>query len=500
MLRWLAVNPTAMDPGDVRAIIDTAVRTLSRVPMTIDGTDEFFDYLEAFGCDISGTKVRFPDAVIEETLNRIADYGRQRASAAPETPATRDADASLVLGRIPKGEAPREVTWSVSGQALLISDTRDDRLRKCTRADLATLSRVVEAIPGLGRNHPGLIPQDVPLRTQELHAFATIVLNSSEPCRVSLYSPEALPFYMRIMEVVCGSSEAAEAKARELLPCKVWVNTPMMISRENIEAPMLFRKMTGHPLTFSSMPVAGIATPVTPAGALALITAEVLAVNAIALAVDDAVAGWTAAPLFFDMKSGIHTQFGPETMLLMAGSRHVARELFGHEGPPFVTLSVAAKVPGPQSVLERAVQIAYNFALGARHFGGLSTLHSSDVVSTVQLMLDMEMVSLFRHAARGFEVTPEALAEDLIAEVAPQGARFMETDHTARHYRERSWFPEFLDRRVPMAWVKEPKDILEPARAKALELERTAPNRSTLSATQRREVEKILTAADRELG
>ena len=147
-----------------------------------------------------------------------------------------------------------------------------------------------------------------------------------------------------------------------------------------------------------------------------------------------------------------------------------------------------------------AAQIGFNYALGIRHFGALGTLAHSDVFSTVQLMLCLEMVGLFRKASVGFEVNAETLAEELIAKVAPTGARFLDTDHTAQHFREVSWWPEFLDRRVPMAWVESPANIIEAARAKALELEETAPNCCPLDDGQKAEIGRILKAADDKLG
>ena len=94
----------------------------------------------------------------------------------------------------------------------------------------------------------------------------------------------------------------------------------------------------------------------------------------------------------------------------------------------------------------------------------------------------------------------ETLAESTIIEVVPQGARFLETDHTLRHFRAVSWFPEIMDRRVPLAWQESPAGMLERARAKAIDLEERAPNLCPLHGVQKREIERILAAADRELG
>jgi len=469
-----------MDEADLRAIVDSSLRILKRVPMTIDGTDEFVDHLRAFGCEINGRKVSFPDSVIDRTMSRIAEHKRSNPPD-PSPPST-------------------EVRWSTSGQAFLTADTHTDELRPPTKEDLATLSRVIDAVPGLERSHPTYIPQDAPLGTRELHAFATIILNAREPHRVSMYSPEVLLHYLSILEVVCKNTETAKAKMRDLRPSIVWVNTPMMISRENIEAPMLLRRLTGQPLGFSSMPVAGAATPVTVAGCMALAVAEVIVCNAIALAVDDRTVGWTAGPVFFDMKTGIHTQSGPENLLLQTARTHLAAHIFGGTPRVHFPFSVCAKVPGAQSALERAFAVGMAFMGGHRLFGTLATLATSDIGSTVQLMIDLEIVGSLRVAARGFEVTPETLAEEVICEVAPRGAYFLDTEHTAAHFRQVSWFPEFLDRRVPHAWKTDPTHMLDLARQKALALEESAPNPCPLDNAQKKEIDCIMSAADKELG
>ena len=478
--RWLAPVLTEMDERDVAPIVEAARRIVRRVGMTIDGTEEFFDYLRNFGCEVRGTHVHFPDAVIDTTMARIEAVKRENVRAARAY------------------EPSSEVTWSTSGQALWCCDPETDRLRPATKKDLAALSHVIDSVEGLGRTHPTFIPQDAPARTRELHAFVTIILNSREPHRVSAYSVEIVKYFVDAMTVVYGSEE--EARKRLLLPCKVWLNSPFMISREDIEAPMELRRLTGQPLTINSMPVAGAATPVTPAGALAQITAEVIAANVISLAVDGRIEGWIAGPLSFDMKTGVHTQWGPETIFLLAGASHVSAYLFGGRPRFSVTTSTAAKVPGAQSMMEKAFAMGLGFALGARSFGALTTLAFSDVGSVVQLMLELELVSAIRDLAKGFEVDPERIAEEVICEVAPKGAYYLGHEHTFRHFRDVQWFPELADRRITAAWMQDPSTMLEHARRKALHLLETAPNQCTLEDAQRRELQRILDAADRELG
>jgi len=359
---------------------------------------------------------------------------------------------------------------------------------------------VIDSVEGLERTHPTFIPQDAPLETREFHAFVTIILNSREPHRVSAYSAEIVPYYYEALKVVCGSQDAAKAALRSLLPCKVWINSPFMIAQEDIEAPMRLRELTAQPLVFNSMPVAGVATPVTIAGALTQMVAEVIGANILSLAVDHHLCGWCVGPLSFDMKTGIHTQWGPETVFLHAGSAQVARYLFGGTPRLHAPMTTAAKQPGAQSMMEKAFGMGMGFLAGARSFGGLTTLAFSDVGSVVQLMMELELVSCVRKMAAGFDVDPDRIAEAVIEEVAPRGAYYLNHDHTLTYFRDEQWFPRLMDRRVPMAWRENPRTMVDNARDRALQLIQTAPNQCPLSKDQRRDLREILKAADQNVG
>jgi trimethylamine--corrinoid protein Co-methyltransferase len=180
------------------------------------------------------------------------------------------------------------------------------------------------------------------------------------------------------------------------------------------------------------------------------------------------------------------------------GAAQVAGALFGGTPTPSLGPVTAAKQPGVQSVMEKAIETTMGILAGVRHFGSLATLAFADVGSVVQLMLDVEMMQYFERLLQGLNTDPERLAEEVIAEVAPRGAYFLEHPHTLRYYRDELWFPELMDRRVPAAWMRDPRTMLDHARDKALRLLATAPNRCPLTADQRRELEQIAAAAERE--
>jgi trimethylamine:corrinoid methyltransferase-like protein len=249
-----------------------------------------------------------------------------------------------------------------------------------------------------------------------------------------------------------------------------------------------------------TMPVAGTATPVTLAGALVQTVAEVLMCNVISLALDDRLLGWVGHPCVFDMKVGIHSQSGPDMDLLALAARQMGAYVFGGEFLGFGGPGTAAKKPGEQALMEKALSCMWGICAGVRGWGSLGVLAFSDVGSVTQLMLDLELMSYFERLLQGIIVDPDRLAEELICEIAPTGAYYLNHEHTARYFRQELWLPELVDRRVPMAWAADPVTMLDNARAKARRIAATAPNQCPLTEEQQRQVRAILADADAKHG
>ena len=468
-----------LTPDEMDRIHQAALRIWEDVPLRAQGTDEFNQALRDFGCDIDGELIRFPAPVREKVLARIAEARQANGEGRPA-----EVSAS-------------KLDYCASGQALYICDVDSARLRSATTQDLEDFSRLCDAFPRLGRAHPTFIPQDVPLGACDLHAFATIALNSSRPWRVSVYSADMLPFFIAVQAVCDGSLEAV--KAKPVFAAKCWMNSPFMLTAENIEIAMKARELLGLPVTISAMPVAGTSTPLTIAGGLVQSVAEVLMCNTISLALDHRLMGWTAGPLVTDMRTGAHTQSAPECDLFGLGAAQMGAYIFGGEYTAMASPTTMAKVPGVQAMMEKTLGASWAILNGIRSFGSLGILACADIGSPVQLMLDIELVQYYERLLAGIAVDDDHLAEDVIREVAPTGARYLEHEHSARFCRDEIWTPELSDRSLPMAWMNNPTSMLQNAAAKARKLIAEAPNRCPLSASQRSEIAEIVAEADAEV-
>jgi len=505
-MKLVTHRPAVLSAQDMQAIYDAAIRVLRRVPLRCQATDEFYGYLSEFGCQVDGETVRFPAHVVDKVVGLIAERRDQNLAAragagstAPQAEAISGVDWGGQGAEPAEPDIPSTLSYSASGQAPYCCDIETGGLRLATVQDLADLSRVIDAIPNLGRGHPTFIPQDVSRATAELHAFATIILNASRPHTVSVYSARHIERFFDIERIARGGDAEAVRKSRAFV-CKLWFTTPFMITRENVEVAMKARELFGQPIQLGVMPLAGSATPVTVAGCMVHQTAESLVCNIITLAVDGRLGGYHSGALATDMRTGAPTQSGPDVDLLQLGSAQMAEFCFGSRVGVSRGPTTTAKVPGAQSMMEKSIATLYAILGGTRSFGSLAVLASADIGSIVQLMLDVEMMAYFQRLLDGVVVDAERLAEEVICEVAPTGARFLEHPHTVAHFREDAFSPELADRRVAGAWFDDPTTMLDRAVAKARRLVASAPNRCPLSAADQAAIRKILAAADREAG
>ena len=468
-----------LDESQLEQVFQQALAVWRDVRFRVQGTDEFFSYLADYGCDICGEDVRFPQPVIDKVLARVREHKRAWMEAHGDEPPP-----------WPRGE----LRMFTHGQALHICDAETNELRPCTEADLVSWCHLVDRLGVEQRSHPTFIPQDVPRGSADLHAYATIMLNSRRPHRVSVYSAKMLPFFIEASRIAQGSLDAV--KRDPVFAAKCWVTSPFKITRENVEIAMDARRLLGTPIVFGIMPVAGASTPITVAGALVQNTAESLALCAMRLAIDGVPRGVTATAAIMDMRDAVHRQSGPDLLLHVVAGQQMNAYLFGgRPGMPVSYTGVSAQVVSPQSVYEKGQAAALSIAAGGRSLG-IGCLAVSDVGSPVQLLLDHEMGLAFGRLLREVAIDDEHMGLDTIIETASRGAYFLETDHTARFFREECWLPAFMDHRAPLAWARDPADMVERARARTLAMMREPENQCPLSEPDRKAIRQLVAEAD----
>jgi trimethylamine--corrinoid protein Co-methyltransferase len=386
----------------------------------------------AAGADIDGDRVRMPRGL-----------ARQLCATAPETftQRARNPEKSVLIG----GKAT--VFAPVYGPPF-VRDRGGGR-RYATLADFEKLVKLGQMSRWL--HHSGgtvCEPTDLPVNKRHLDMLFAHMTLSDKPFMGSVTEPERAADSVAMAEILFG----AETVARE----------PVLISLININSPLTFDATmagalevyaaAGQACIVSPFIVGGAMAPVSVAGTLTQILAEVMAGVAYAQLVRP------GAPVVFgafvtsiDMNSGAPTFGTPEAAQVTYGAGQLARRL----NLPFRSAGAftGSKVPDAQAGYESANSLNAGLLAGVNfmlHAGGW--LEGGLVASPEKLVIDVDQLGVLHRLARRPAADAEAQAMDAIAEVGP-GGHYLGCGHTQRHYSEAFWKSEVLDYRPYETWV-----------------------------------------------
>jgi len=197
---------------------------------------------------------------------------------------------------------------------------------------------------------------------------------------------------------------------------------------------------------------AGGTGPVTLAGSITLNLAQDVFTNIVQRAYFGGrhfSIGCSISPL--DMRTGMYTYGRPEKEICNVAMAQMARRYGapygGHCGHS------DAKRPSVEAGFQRALGSIPTLMACGHTYISCGLLSVDEIFSPVQMIIDDEMVSALQRFARGFEVSEETLAFDVIKEVGPGGG-FLDTEHTARHHRGELWEPRVFSRQMLAGWQR----------------------------------------------
>jgi trimethylamine--corrinoid protein Co-methyltransferase len=453
-----------------------------------------FDILENVG-------VRFPS---QRALRVFAEHGAQVdpdshiVCLRPDmvTTAMAQAPRSFVLaGRAEETELFLDGTcsyFSTDGCGTLTLDLETGLERASCKDDVARMARVSDFLNSIAFYWPMVSAQDCG-RTAPLHEIDASFNHTVKHVQTETVMGEnPAQFAVRMAEVIAGDRD--RLRARPPLSSLICTIAPLAQDKEGIEAGMVYAK-AGVPVGFMAMPNLGSTAPAAVAGALAQASAEIIS----ALVLMQLVAPGT--PVFYsivasvmDPRSANYVNAIAEKYLCHAAGVQIAHDwgipilggAFGVHHTEATTWQV-----GRDSV--------YNALLvplaGAEIVVGMGLLKASTLLIPEQILFDDEIYHTHRILAQGIDVSPKALALDVIASVGPKG-HFLAQKHTRVRMRE-IWLPQLSH---PGPSTEQPSsDIRQRARSK-LDQILAEHQPEPLRIEQKHALRQILETAERELG
>ena len=268
------------------------------------------------------------------------------------------------------------------------------------------------------------------------------------------------------MGSVTEPSRAADSveMARLLFGAEVVDANCVMTSLININSPLTFDGVmmgaleeyasAGQACIVSPFIVGGAMAPVSVAGTLTQVLAEVLAGVAYAQLVRP------GAPVIFgafvtsiDMNSGAPTFGTPEAAQITLGAGQLARRL----GLPFRSAGsfCGSKLPDAQAAYETANSLNIGLLSGVNFMlHSCGWLEGGLVSSYEKFVMDADQLGVLHRLAAGVDMSEAAQAMDALREVGP-GGHYLGCAHTQAHFKEAFWRTGVLDYKPFETWEEE---------------------------------------------
>jgi trimethylamine--corrinoid protein Co-methyltransferase len=272
--------------------------------------------------------------------------------------------------------------------------------------------------------------------------------SSEKPFRARMFGKQVSEDCLRMAQIVAGGEEAF--RQRPNLMAVVNTVSPLTNTPEQMEALIVYAEGNA-PLFFSPQIQAGATGPVTLAGLLIQMNAEILAgITAAQLVNPGCRVGYGTTSGIMDMRQGLMPYATPESALINIATAQMARY---YQLPSRGTGGFSeANVLDMQAGFETALTCVAAAAAGINIIiGAAGSLQNALGAGYAKFVVDNEIIGYIKRMLAGIPFTPETMAIDVIKQVGPAG-HFMMEDHTLHHFRDELFRPVLSSREAFAQW------------------------------------------------
>ena len=411
------------DDATIRKIDAAAVRLLTGSGARVEH-DGLLDMLEGAGCRIDRPARRcyFTEKLIRDAIEHL---GGKRGTEIEISPGW---SPQIRMGHA--GNFPHLVDWP-SG-----------RRRLATRHDVIDMARMGHSLDEFAYVGKVLTTHQVDQRIEPLWNALQLAQITNKPTHGGeIFYADYIEPLVRMGEVISGKPGSTFL----ISSCDFFI-TPLILD-PNQAACFVEKRRFGIANVPGTMPVAGMSSPVTIAGTVAVALAELIAGWVLGYLVNPGVpAGGIVSTGSLDMRTLAACFGSPEAMLQDVSVVNICRRLYGIHVHAAVGYT-DCKRPGLEAVfLKMLALVGWPFGTD-QMIGGGGLLSAGQDYSPVQHMLDTEMQKAIERFRGHYEVNDDTLAVELTERVMRSAAtNFLDTEHTFRHYAAEQWYPRWFDR------------------------------------------------------
>ncbi|MCB2111563.1 MAG: trimethylamine methyltransferase family protein [Defluviimonas sp.] len=307
-------------------------------------------------------------------------------------------------------------------------------------------------------------PTDVPVNKRHLDMLLAHMTLSDKPYMGSVTEPSRAADSVEMSEILFGGLDG-----RTVMTSLININSPLTFDGIMMGALEVYAR-ANQAAIISPFIVGGAMAPVTVAGTLTQVLAEVLAGVAYSqLLRKGAPVIVGAFVTSIDMNSGAPTFGTPEASLITYGAGQLARRL----GLPYRSAGgfTGSKVPDAQAAYESANSLNMGLLAGVNFMlHACGWLEGGLVSSFEKFVMDADQLGVLHGLARGIDMSANGQAMDAIREVGP-GGHYLGCAHTQANFKSAFWRTEILDYKPYETWEEEgARDTMALARDRVAKL------------------------------
>ena len=293
-------------------------------------------------------------------------------------------------------------------------------------------------------------PTDVPVNKRHLDMLLAHMVLSDKPYMGSVTEPSRAEDSVAMSKILFGDGFVDE---NVVMTSLININSPLTFDSIMMGALEVYAR-AGQAAIVSPFIVGGAMAPVTVAGTLTQVLAEVLAGVAYSQLVRP------GAPVIFgafvtsiDMNSGAPTFGTPEAAHITYGAGQLARRmnLPYRSGGSFC----GSKLPDAQAAYETANSLNMALLAGVNFMlHACGWLEGGLVSSYEKFVMDADQLGTLHHLAQGVMMDTNGQAMDAIREVGP-GGHFLGCEHTQGNFKTAFWRSDLFDYKPFETWAEE---------------------------------------------
>jgi len=407
------INPhiTLLKQDQLERIHSDSLKILSDVGVRIDSRRARKIFSKAIGPNaMKGDIVRIPKDIVTHALE-----------IAPSTVDLYNRDGDLVIHQAEKAH------FGIGVTALFYQHPETDNVEPFSRKHMEISIRLADRLNSFDFiTTPGIL-QDIPPNVSDLFAVLEMTANTTKPLAILISARDELPVALDLLETLHGDLTSKPFIVPFFTPI-----TPLVMDRDTMDK-MLVSIERGLPFIYLNYGMVGATTPITPAGTLTLLNAELLAGLTLSQLIKEGtpiIPGYIAT--FMDMKSSGNFYDSHSYLIELACADLMSFYRLPHIGTSGSTMGYGADIiASGHQWLNHIVRLIGKGGLAAFvgcNFGGKA--FSPNVVVYAN-----EVIEQARRFARGFEMDD---SDDILQEIAKAGpgGSFLTSDLTYNRFRK----------------------------------------------------------------